>query len=115
MVAGVRTRIFIENVGNGSTTYVPVRGHSYCKCDRNFAKYSRPKKKTETIETEDEYLKMIEKAKNPPFIVVKSTVVSVKDFEPCLKSGVKILKDLQIRNAVKIIYYPNGEVEVFEK
>lgn len=28
----------------------PVRGHSYCSCDRNFGMYGIKKKKVETIE-----------------------------------------------------------------
>lgn len=50
----------------------PVRGHSYCVCDRNFGIYSPKMKKMETIQTSDEYVKVLRECReNPtPFDVI---------------------------------------------
>lgn len=37
------------------THLFPVRGHTYCSCDRNFEMYGSKKKNVETIETPEEY------------------------------------------------------------
>lgn len=49
----------------------PVRGNLYCSCDRNFGMYGAKKKKTEIIETEEEYVELIKTARNPPFITLR--------------------------------------------
>ena len=45
--------VFIEHL-------YPVRGHSYCECDRNFGRYGHEKKMREVIETPDEYIDLIQ-------------------------------------------------------
>lgn len=82
VVASVLSALAKEE--NISITQVfPVRGHSYCQCDRNFALYSRVAKKTETIETVDEYVSIIQGSKktgkipslcrNVQFVTLKNT------------------------------------------
>ena len=51
--------------------FYPVRRHSYCQCDRNFGMYGNEEKKTETIETKNNYIKILKGARNPPFTVLK--------------------------------------------
>lgn len=88
----------------------PVRGHSYCQCDRNFGLYGQKKRK-EVIETAEEYVRMIKNSKKPNFIIVSEEDCTIKDYENILKN-VNIPKQLQISKAVKIVYYPNGSVDV---
>lgn len=45
------------------TQIFPVRGNSYCQCDRNFAPYGRCVKKTETIDTVEDYIDIICRSK----------------------------------------------------
>jgi len=49
----------------------PVRGHSYCSCDRNFGLCGQKKKKVETIETVEDYISIIKSVRNSPFIVIR--------------------------------------------
>lgn len=93
----------------------PVRGHSYCQCDRNFGMYGQRKAHKEVIETADEYCEMIENCRKSPFIVIKQHECKILDFELQLKENCPIPKDLKISKAVKIVYYPNGQVNLFEK
>lgn len=44
----------------------PVRGHSYCQCDRNFGVYGAVLKKKPVIESPDEYLNIMRSARNNP-------------------------------------------------
>lgn len=59
----------------------PVKGHSYCQCDRNFGMYGQKKTMIEAIETEDDYIDLIRDARTPPFTIVKSSEYEVKAFE----------------------------------
>ena len=59
----------------------PIRGHSYCSYDRNFELYGQKKKKMETIETVEDYYKLIESVRDPPFIIIKASEITVSDFE----------------------------------
>ena len=69
----------------------PVRGHSYCQCDRNFGLYGKMKKITGVIESDSEYNEIIRNArKNPkPFNVVESEKYVVKNFEDKIKNSYK--------------------------
>ncbi|XP_063220830.1 uncharacterized protein LOC134530141 [Bacillus rossius redtenbacheri] len=48
------------------THMFPVRGHSYCQCDRNFGLYGTLLKRLESIETVEDYLTIIKSARNSP-------------------------------------------------
>ncbi|GBN99006.1 hypothetical protein AVEN_24976-1 [Araneus ventricosus] len=48
----------------------PVRGHSYCQCDRNSGNYSQRLKRMEVVETEQEYVDTIQSSRSPLFIMV---------------------------------------------
>ncbi|KAJ8665827.1 hypothetical protein QAD02_007489 [Eretmocerus hayati] len=63
----------------------PVRGHSYCSCDRNFGIYGNKKKNMETIETPEDYYKLVGEAREPPFTIVKESDVKVIDFESVIE------------------------------
>ena len=94
----------------------PVRGHSYCQCDRNFGAYGKLKKKVECVETESEWINIIKRArKTDPFIVVEKHQYDVKDLETIIKQGAKVPKELQISKAVKIEYFPDGTVKTYDK
>lgn len=45
----------------------PVRGHSYCVCDRNFGLYSQKMKRVQTIETVDVYVTILKECRSKPF------------------------------------------------
>jgi hypothetical protein len=77
----------------------PVRGHSYCACDRNFARYSSSLKKKERVEMPDEYVSLIEKATRG--IMVEGTVL---DYDKELLTVYKLPKNVMISKAVKISY-----------
>ena len=67
----------------------------------------------ETIKTDDDYYQLIENARDPPFIIIKDSEIIVKDFETLIPKKVDIPKNLHIRDAVRLIYFPNGHVNVF--
>ena len=91
------------------THVFPVRGHSYCQCDRNFALYSRQVKKTETIEVPADYIRIIEGCKvKDPFIVKE---VAVNDFSTW-RNRFRMPKDLKLSKSVVIKYHPTGMLEV---
>jgi len=54
----------------------PVRGHSYCSCDRNFSLYGQKKKKIETIETVEDYISIIKSVRNHLFIVIREVTLT---------------------------------------
>ncbi|KAJ8674915.1 hypothetical protein QAD02_010701 [Eretmocerus hayati] len=93
----------------------PVRGHSYCSCDRNFGVYGNKKKHMEKIETAEEYYKLVEEARNPPFTIIKEGDIRIADFESVMEKKGNMSKDLHIRDAVKISYFPNGLVQIFDE
>lgn len=92
----------------------PVRGHSYCSCDRNFGMYGQKKKKVEVIETDDNYYNIVINSRTPPFTTIREADVNVRDFETLLSERIAIPKDLNIRSAVKISYFSNGNVNFFK-
>lgn len=89
----------------------PVRGHSYCSCDRMFGTYGKKKKNRESIKTDKDYFEIIEHARDPPFIIINDSDMTVRDYEPVL-SKIKLPKNIRIRDAVKITFFPNGQTEV---
>ena len=48
------------------THIFPIRGHSYCQCDRNFGCYGTILKRKEIVETPNEYLEIMRSARNNP-------------------------------------------------
>ncbi|KAL1488627.1 hypothetical protein ABEB36_014430 [Hypothenemus hampei] len=67
----------------------------------------------ECIETEEEYIDLIKTAKSPPFIMVNQNNYQIKNFEREIEKKFTIPKNFQISKAVKIHYYPNGQIDVF--
>lgn len=61
----------------------PVRGHSYCVCDRNFSIYSRKVKKHANIHTAKGYIQIMKEArvKQAPFTVVYGESI-IRNWEP---------------------------------
>ena len=52
---------------NKTVTHLfPIRDHSYCQCNRNFGNYGTILKKCEKIETRNEYLALVRKARANP-------------------------------------------------
>lgn len=84
----------------------PVRGHSYCQCDRNFGLYGSKKKVTEK-----EYVGLIKSARDPPFEMLDATKCGVKNFENILIPDKQLLSKIKISKVVKIVYFPNGYVD----
>lgn len=48
------------------THIFPVRGHSYCQCDRNFGLYGKVLKRKQRIESPQEYLEIMKTARSEP-------------------------------------------------
>lgn len=91
----------------------PVRGHSYCQCDRNFGTYAQKKKKMERIETAQIYIDLIRNARDPPFTVIQSTEDLLRDFDLLFKGNLQKPKGLKISEARVIHYYPIGQIDAF--
>lgn len=91
----------------------PVRGHSYCSCDRNFGMYGKIKKKIETIETVDEYYKIIANARNPPFTIIRKSDYAVHEFEAIISGKITLPQNIRIRDVKRIVYYANSHIDVF--
>ena len=89
------------------THVFPVRGHSYCQCDRNFGLYSRAVKKMETVESVDDYLDIIRssKKKGGPFVVRKCVV---RDFEKHTK--IRKQGKIKISKSVVLQYSSSGDL-----
>ena len=66
----------------------------------------------ERIETEGEYVELIRTARNPPFEMIDATKIAVKNYESLLTPN-KDLKRIKISQIVHIIYFPNGQVDVY--
>ena len=78
--------------------------------------YGKKKKKIETIETietANEYYQIIHKARDPPFTIIKKSDYEVNDFEVLISKKVTTPKNIRIREAKKIWYFPNSHVDVF--
>ncbi len=85
----------------------PVRGHSYCSCDRNFAIFSKSLKNIEIIETSETY---IETLKNCNFIVNKGISF---DYKKCFESHFNSTKNMRISDSSRIEYFPNGYIKMY--
>lgn len=57
---------FAMKYGLEITHIFPVRGHSYCQCDRNFGLYGKKLKRKQKIESPEEYLNIIRTARSGP-------------------------------------------------
>ena len=62
--------------------------------------------------TDKEYSTIIQKARNPPFKIIKETDYDIKDFETLLNE-IKNPTYLRIRDTVKIKYFPNRQIDLF--
>lgn len=89
----------------------PVRGHSYSQCDRNFSVYSRKVKKSQSVETPQEYIDIIAASRSPPF-TMRGKDGQVMDFEAALRPYFKKPKNFEISKASILIYHANGTIEV---
>lgn len=90
----------------------PVRGHSYCQCDRNFRLYGKKKKMKEKVETPEEYIDLIKNSRDPPFTMVDVSKITIKDFEKLADIN-KNITEIKVRQAVKIHYFGNGLIDVY--
>lgn len=91
----------------------PVRGHSYCQCDRNFGLYGKKKKSKEYIETVEEYADLIKNSRNPPFEMIDVLKLDIKDYDNLFTISTEQQNFIQISKVKKIIYHPNGEIDLF--
>ena len=66
-----------------------------------------------SVEFANEYYKIIEKARNPLFTIIKKSDYEVNDFEVLISKKVTTPKNIRIREAKKILYFPNSHVDVF--
>ena len=68
-----------------------------------------------TIETQQDYISLVRDSRSNPFTFIGKEGYSVKDFETLIKQNVKMPKEFQISKAVKISYFPNGQVQVYNE
>lgn len=95
----------------------PVRGHSYNQCDRNFGRYSILLKSLETIETAEQYLRVLSSARsNPsPFKVLMASYL-IEDWNKGLQSYVSKIPTgkqqtrFSIQKYVKLEFTPEGDI-----
>ena len=80
-------------------------------CDRNFGLYSQKKKAVERIETQQEYIKIIESARDPAFIIVQEHQYELNDNEASFKGAIK---NLHISKGFYIKFNSDGNVNVCE-
>lgn len=105
--------ILLSNHLQTEIKYVfPIRGHSYCQCDRNFGTYSRKLKKSETIKTQNEYVNLIRNAREPQFTMVENCEDLLQDYEKSFKGKFRKPKNLQISKAFVLHFFPDGKVNV---
>lgn len=101
------------------THIFPVRGHSYCQCDRNFGMYGTILKRKERIESPDDYLNIMRVSrKNPKPFEAELSASLLKDWSTALKLIYKNTPKLKknkfsIQKYVKIEYTENSEVLVY--
>ncbi|KAJ8664410.1 hypothetical protein QAD02_006072 [Eretmocerus hayati] len=67
----------------------------------------------EEIESPEEYYQLIQGAKTPPSIVIKNSENLVRYFEPSIDKECVVPKNVHIQESVKIVYFPNGTINVF--
>ncbi len=90
------------------THVYPVRGHSFCECDRNFAAFSKSIKKKESIEHYNDYIELFNDSK---FTLNKGISYN---YSKCFDGYFDSVNNLKISNAFKIEYYSDGLVKLFE-
>ena len=76
--------------------------------------YSQKKKKLESIETADEYIKLIKNSRDPPFTMVQCGHNILNDYEKSFKKTVPHPKSMKISQVYVIHYLPDGNVDIFE-
>ena len=90
----------------------PVVGHSFNQCDRNFGMCSKIVKKTEIIESVEEYVEIIKNRRTPQFIIVTDSNYKIIDFESCFPDlSLWQQKEIRISKQKRIIYYPDNKVD----
>lgn len=75
--------------------------------------YGKKKKSLETIETDEDYYNLVKKSKTPNFTVIKESDVILQNFKLLIPEKINIPKNVHISDAVKICYYPNGYVNIY--
>ncbi|XP_046471097.1 uncharacterized protein [Neodiprion pinetum] len=97
----------------------PVRGHSYCQCDRNFGVYGTVLKKVETVENPIEYLEIMRTVRHKPkAFEAEMSAHLLKEWDKTLDSFfLKVPKakgkKFTIQKYVKLSYKPTGTMSVY--
>ena len=89
-----------------------VIGHSYCQCVSNFGLYGNKKRIREKIETEKAYVELTRTPRTPLFKMVNAAICEVKDYESVFIPD-EGLNKIKISKVVKIVYFPNGQVDLY--
>lgn len=107
---------------NKTVTHLfPIRGHSYCQCDRNFGNYGTILKKCEKIETPNEYLAVMRKARATPSpFEAEMSAHILEDWdtalEPlCLKTPKLKGCTFTIQKYVKLTFNPSGVISAYKE
>lgn len=101
--------------------YFPVRGHSYCQCDRNFGCYGSILKRKEIIETPNEYLEVMRSARvNPSPFKAEMSASLLENWDSglqslFLKKPIAQGSTFSIQKYVKLEYKPTKEVIAYTK
>ena len=72
-------------------------------------------KKMQKIEIQQDYINLVRDSRYNPFAIVGKEEYSIKDFETLIKQHVKMPKEFQISKTVKINYFRNGQIQVYNE
>ena len=100
--------LYFANYFNIKITHVfPVKGHSYCVCDRQFGLITKKLKKIPVIEHPDQYLRILDE------LNFKIAKIDILNFESFFIQNFNTKLNIKISSLKKIIYHLNGQVFCF--
>ena len=105
-----KSLIFFANYFNVKIThYYPVKGHSYCVCDRQFGLFTKKLKNIDVIFHPDEYLEILDQ------LHFNCSLIDILNFEKLYAKIFNIKLNIKIKSLKKIEYLPNGKVQCYEQ
>ena len=103
-----KSLIYFANYFHIKISHVyPVKGHSYCVCDRQFGLFTKKLKKIEVIEHPQKYIDILNELN---FMVSN---IEIKNFEKLFLETFNDKLNVKISTWRKITYNSNGQVKCF--
>lgn len=99
--------LFANYFGLKLTHYYPIRGHSYCVCDRQFGLFTKKLKKIGVIEHPNYYIQVLNE------LHFKVSEVEIKNFEELVDNAFNTKLNIKIQSLKKIEYMSNGNVNCY--